>query len=81
MGETGICEIPSEMIRSALRETVEKKLESKNCEIKISSASKGKSLCVIYKNSGSPLTFFISIRLKYWISSSFELYWNNKRQS
>lgn len=40
MAETETCEIPSELIRLALRETVEKKLNSKKCKIDISSASK-----------------------------------------
>lgn len=40
MAESEVCEIPSELIRSALRETVEKKLSSKSCKIDVSSASK-----------------------------------------
>lgn len=40
MVESELCEIPSELIRTVLRETVEKKLNSKECKIEISSASK-----------------------------------------
>lgn len=40
MVESEVCEIPSELIRSVLRETVETKLNSKKCKIEISSASK-----------------------------------------
>lgn len=43
MAESESCEIPSELIRTALRETVEKKLNSKNCKIDISSASEAGS--------------------------------------
>lgn len=39
MAESEACEISSELIRTALRETVEKKLNSKKCKIDISSAS------------------------------------------
>lgn len=39
MAETEACELPSELIRSVLRETVEKRLNSKKCKIDISSAS------------------------------------------
>lgn len=39
MAESEVCEIESELIRSTLRETVEKKLNSKKCKIDISSAS------------------------------------------
>lgn len=39
MVESDLSEIPSEVIRAALVETIENKLKSKNCQINVSSAS------------------------------------------
>ena len=54
MAESEVCEIPSELIRSALQETVEKKLNSKKCKIELSSASKAGSsnfIGIVYRAS------------------------------
>lgn len=40
MVESNLSQIPCEVIRKAVHETVEDKLKSKNCEIDVSSASK-----------------------------------------
>lgn len=39
MSDSELSEIPSEVIRTALRDSVEKKLKSKNYRIKVTSAS------------------------------------------
>ena len=40
MADSDLSDIPSDAIRTALRETIEKKLKSKNYKISVSSASK-----------------------------------------
>lgn len=54
MARTDVSEIPSEVIRTALHETVETKLKSKKCQIELSLASQAGSnnfIGIVYRAS------------------------------